>query len=263
MTRNKVLKFGVLTVMAVIVGRLFFIQILQHEMWTEKAAAQQTLTNTLPAERGEIYMMDESEPTAVVLNATVYTVIVDPMLADQEAVAEVVGKAVGDKLVAEWDEVFANRNLRYYVVARGVERAAAEQIAEAELTGVWLQSDTERVYPEGTLASTVLGFVNAEGEGQYARLLGDALGREDYVLAVRLRFAAVLRLLDERGIVRRGAGKTNRDYFYEIGDEARRRAFGRLCWVFDRVAYGEFPFGAEAYRQVEREFDDFEKEAGR
>ena len=42
MTRNKVLKFGVLTVMAVIVGRLFFIQILQHEMWTEKAAAQQT-----------------------------------------------------------------------------------------------------------------------------------------------------------------------------------------------------------------------------
>ena len=71
MTRNKVLKFGVLTVMAVIVGRLFFIQILQHEMWTEKAAAQQTLTNTLPAERGEIYMMDGSEPTAVVLNATV------------------------------------------------------------------------------------------------------------------------------------------------------------------------------------------------
>lgn len=167
MTRNKVLKFGVLTVMAVIVGRLFFIQILQHEMWTEKAAAQQTLTNTLPAERGEIYMMDGSEPTAVVLNATVYTVIVDPMLADQEAVAEVVGKAVGDKLVAEWEEVFANRNLRYYVVARGVEWAAAEQIAEAELTGVWLQSDTERVYPEGTLASTVLGFVNAEGEGQY------------------------------------------------------------------------------------------------
>ena len=94
MTRNKVLKFGVLTVMAVIVGRLFFIQILQHEMWTEKAAAQQTLTNTLPAERGEIYMMDGGEPTAVVLNATVYTVIVDPMLADQEAVAEVVGKAV-------------------------------------------------------------------------------------------------------------------------------------------------------------------------
>ena len=110
--------------------------------------------------------------------------------------------------------------------------------------------------PEGT-------DLAAEGEGQYARLLGDALGREDYVLAVRLRFAAVLRLLDERGIVRRGAGKTNRDYFYEIGDEARRRAFGRLCWVFDRVAYGEFPFGAEAYRQVEREFDDFEKEAGR
>ena len=190
MTRNKVLKFGVLTVMAVIVGRLFFIQILQHEMWTEKAAAQQTLTNTLPAERGEIYMMDGSEPTAVVLNATVYTVIVDPMLADQEAVAEVVGKAVGDKLVAEWDEVFKNRNLRYYVVARGVEWAAAEQIAEAELTGVWLQSDTERVYPEGTLASTVLGFVNAEGEGRrpaISRLSRD--GTKELRLRAGFRFS--------------------------------------------------------------------------
>ena len=166
MVRSKVLKFGVLAVMAAIIGRLFLIQIVQHEAWTEKAAAQQTLTNTLPAERGEIYMMDGSEPTAVVLNATVYTVIVDPMLADREEVEKVVGEAVGDKRVAEWEEVFANRNLRYYVVARGVERTAAEQIAEADLTGVWLQSETERVYPEGALASTVLGFVNAEGEGQ-------------------------------------------------------------------------------------------------
>lgn len=103
----------------------------------------------------------------------------------------------------------------------------------------------------------------AEGEGRYGRMLEEALAGGDYVLAVRLRFAAVLRLLDERGIVRRRAGKTNGEYGAEIGNEAWRRDFGRLCWVFDRVTYGEFPFGAEDYRQVEREFDDFEKEVGR
>ena len=101
------------------------------------------------------------------------------------------------------------------------------------------------------------------GEGSYGRLLREALEGEDYVMAVRLRFAAALRLLDGRGIVRRAAGKTNREYGSEIADEGLRRRFGRLCWVFDRVTYGEFPLGAEAYRQVEREFDDFEKEAGR
>lgn len=101
------------------------------------------------------------------------------------------------------------------------------------------------------------------GEGGYERLLREALEGEDYVMAVRLRFAAVLRLLDGRGIVHRRAGKTNREYGNEIADEGLRRRFGRLCWVFDRVTYGEFPFGAEAYRQAEREFDDFEKEVGR
>ena len=167
MTRGKVLKLGLLTVMAVIVVRLFFVQIVQHDEWVEKAAAQQTLQNVLLAERGEIYMMDGDEPSAVVLNTTVYTVIVDPMLADRDEVADTLTEILGDKRIAEWDDVFANQTLRYYVVAKGVERAAAEKIAEADLTGIWLQSDTERVYPEGSLGSTVLGFVNADGEGQY------------------------------------------------------------------------------------------------
>ena len=32
---------------------------------------------------------------------------------------------------------------------------------------MWLQETTKRVYPEGTLAARTLGFVNADGEGQY------------------------------------------------------------------------------------------------
>ncbi len=167
MNRNKVLRIGLLLVMAVIVVRLFEIQILQHDEWVEKAAAQQTKQNILVAKRGEIYMMDGDEPTPVVMNATVYTVIVDPMLADEEETTKTLDGLIGDNRVAEWTDVFADRSLRYYVVGKNVERKAAEKIAEADLAGVWLQANTKRVYPEGTLASTLLGFVNADGEGQY------------------------------------------------------------------------------------------------
>lgn len=167
MKRNKLLKAGLLAVMGVIAVRLFFIQIIQHDEWVEKAAAQQTLQNVLKAERGEIYMMDGDEPVAVVMNATVYTVIVDPMVAEQAEVEAKLAGALGDKRVAEWDDVFADKSRRYYIVGKNVERRAAEQIAEAELAGVWLQASTKRVYPEGQLASTVLGFVNADGVGQY------------------------------------------------------------------------------------------------
>lgn len=167
MSRNKLLKMGLLAVMGVIVVRLFFIQIVQHDEWVEKAAAQQTLMNVLKAERGEIYMLDGDEPVAVVMNATVYTVIIDPMVAEQDEVEKKLTEVLGDKRVAEWGDVFQDKSRRYYVVGKNVERRAAEQIAEAELTGVWLQASTKRVYPEGELAANLLGFVNAEGVGQY------------------------------------------------------------------------------------------------
>ena len=147
--------------------KLFTIQIVEHEDWSAKAAAQQTLQNVLPAKRGEIYMMDGAEPSPVVLNATVYTVIVDPMLADQKEISEKLTAIMGDKQIAKWDDVFANRARRYYIVGKNVERSAAEKIAEADFDGVWLQANTRRVYPEGTLGSTVLGFVNNDGLGQY------------------------------------------------------------------------------------------------
>lgn len=167
MTRNKFLKLVVLAVTMVIVGRLFCIQILEHDEWTEKAAAQQTLRTTIAAKRGEIYMLDGDEPTAVVMNATVYTVIVDPMLANEEKTEEILTPLLGDKKIAKWEDVFADRSRRYYIVGKNVERKVAEQIAEADLAGVWLQSNTKRVYPEGELGASVLGFVNAEGLGQY------------------------------------------------------------------------------------------------
>ncbi len=167
MSRNKLLKFGLLAVMAVIVARLFFIQILQHDYWTERAAAQHTLQYTLRAERGEIYMLDGDEPVAVAMNATVYTVIVDPMMASRDEIQSKMTEILGDKRIAEWDDVFADKSRRYYIVGKNVERKAAEKVAEAEFDGVWLQANTKRVYPEGDLAGTLLGFVNAEGVGQY------------------------------------------------------------------------------------------------
>jgi len=167
MNRNKVMRLGLLAVMAVITLRLFYVQIIQHDEWVERAAAQQTLQSVLVAKRGEIYMMDGNEPTAVVMNATVWTVIVDPMVANEEELKQKLTPIIATHQMATWDEVFVDKTRRYYIVAKNVERSVAEAVAEADLAGVWLQANTKRVYPEGTLAANVLGFVNAEGEGQY------------------------------------------------------------------------------------------------
>lgn len=167
MSRMKFLKLLVVMMVLVILGKLFYIQIIQHDEWVAKAAAQQTLQNVLKAERGEIYMMDGETPVPVVMNATVYTVIVDPMLAEREVLEEKLAPLISDTKVAEWNDVFKDTTRRYYIVAKNVRRGTAEKVAELDLTGVWLQANNQRVYPEGTLASTMLGFVNADGIGQY------------------------------------------------------------------------------------------------
>lgn len=163
----KFLKLMVVLMVLVILGKLFYIQIIQHDEWVAKAAAQQTLQNVLKAKRGEIYMLDGETPVPVVMNATVYTVIVDPMLAEQGDLEEKLTPLIADTKVAEWSDVFKDTTRRYYIVAKNVRRGVAEKVAELDLTGVWLQANNQRVYPEGTLASTMLGFVNADGIGQY------------------------------------------------------------------------------------------------
>ena len=166
-SRNQILKYGLIAVMGIIVFRLFWIQIVEHDEWAAKAVAQQTMRTTIKAKRGEIYMMDGSEPKVVAMNETVWTVIVDPKISDHDEVEKAVMDTVSDKVTADWSKVWANPNSRYAVVAKNVTRAGAEALAGKEVTGIWLQEGTKRVYPEGELASTVLGFVNADGEGQY------------------------------------------------------------------------------------------------
>lgn len=167
MSRLRFLKIVLGLIMGVILVRLFWVQIIEYEYWAGKAEAQHTLENTIVAKRGEIYMMDGSEPVAVVKNRTVYTMIIDPLLADEEEVGLVLEQEAKDYAVVSAEEAFADKRLRYYVVAKELPIQVAEVIRVKGLNGVWFQSNTKRVYPEGSMASALLGFVNLDGVGQY------------------------------------------------------------------------------------------------
>jgi cell division protein FtsI/penicillin-binding protein 2 len=167
MPRIKILKKVVLVAFAIIAVRLFFIQIVEHDAWVAKANEQHTLLETIVAERGEIYMMDGDEPVAVVLNQTVYSIIIDPSITNQEQITEALNKYAKDNITADLDQVFSVEGLRYYIVARNVSHTNANKIAEEGIAGVWFQESNQRVYPEGEMASGLLGFVNSDGIGQY------------------------------------------------------------------------------------------------
>lgn len=164
--------------------RLFFIQIIEHGNWVAKADEQHTLLETITAKRGEIYMMDKGEPVPVVLNQTTYQIVIDPTVTKKEDIEKVMSDYAKDYAVANLDEVYGTEGLRYSIVAKNIPRETAEEIAKAEIPAVWLKKTNQRVYPEGDLASGLLGFVNNDGLGQYGveGSLNKSLAGEDGLL---------------------------------------------------------------------------------
>ena len=165
--RFHILRNLVLVAMLIIAARLFFIQIIEHDAWVAKASEQHTLLETIVARRGEIYMMDHGEPVAVVLNQTTYQIVIDPAITKQEDITNVLNEYAKDYQIVDLDDIYSHEGLRYAIVAKNVPRETAEKIIATETPAVWLQKTNQRVYPEGELASGLLGFVNADGQGQY------------------------------------------------------------------------------------------------
>lgn len=169
-SRVRVLFVGSMFLVALLIFRLFQIQIVSHEKYTEIAYREQVKKLVIPAKRGLIYAMDGATPTPIVMNNTVYKMYIDPVVVkDKEAIKQALYQEAREQIFqeAKLDEKFENKKSRYQVVALDLTRQQAEALRAKKLTGVGFQALSKRVYPEDSLASQTLGFVNADGLGQY------------------------------------------------------------------------------------------------
>ncbi|MBR1801685.1 penicillin-binding protein 2 [Candidatus Saccharibacteria bacterium] len=167
--RSNILRVILVAAMTLIVAKLFSIQVIHHDEYVAQAETQHTMQNTIVAKRGEIYVMDGEEPVPIVMNSKVWSVIIDPQITrgEKDEVEKILREKAGEYITGDLEEAYKSNFLRYFVVARNVPYKQAQAIKEAGLSGVYFQGSTKRVYPEGTMASGLLGFVNADGVGQY------------------------------------------------------------------------------------------------
>ncbi len=171
--------------MAVFVVRLYYLQIIKHDYYLGLARQEQIKQLTIPAKRGEIYAMDGGNPVKVVLNETVYTVFADPKVVDEpDKIIDTVRRVAGGNARSNLSNLLAKKESRYQILATKVTRKQAEMMKKEQLRGLGFQEGTQRVYPEGQLASQTLGFVNNEGVGQYGveEKLNDRLTGKDGLL---------------------------------------------------------------------------------
>ncbi len=179
-SRSRILAVMVLGIMALFVVRLFYLQVIQHGYYSGLADNEQIKRLTIPAKRGLIYALDGNKPIQLVMNETVYTVFADPQTTkDNHRIIEVIHQIAGGNARSGLEDLLAKKSSRYQILATKVTRTQADKIKQEKLRGIGFQQESQRVYPEGSLAAQTLGFVDFSGNGQYGvegklnnRLLG-------------------------------------------------------------------------------------------
>lgn len=167
-SRSSTLAGAILVAFAVVVVRLFWIQIIDAKKYKSLANNEQMKQYEIPAQRGQIFAMNGDKLTKLVMNETVYTLFVDPQEYKKDKKSEIIftlKEIAGGNLVSNFEELFEKPN-RYQVLGKNLSRLQAEKIKEKKFAGIGFTPETRRVYPEGELAAQVLGFVNSEG-GSY------------------------------------------------------------------------------------------------
>lgn len=167
-SRSKILATVLFIIVAIFVGRLFYLQVIQHGHYSNIANSEQLKRLTIPAKRGLIYALDNGNPVPIVLNQTVYTVFADPqMTEDDSKIIETINRVAGGNARSGLDELLSKKESRYQILATHITRSQADMIKAERLKGIGFQESSQRVYPENQLASQVLGFVDYSGTGRY------------------------------------------------------------------------------------------------
>ncbi len=119
---------------------------------------------TMRAPRGDI-LDRHGRRLATTVDAP--SVIVDPALVSPEEVRTLAAEVAA---ILELDprEVAArmSRDSRYASLANNVHPALVDRIERLDHPALWVHRNPRRYYPEGVLASQVLGFVDASGVGR-------------------------------------------------------------------------------------------------
>ena len=148
-------------VLTVFAGRLVQIQGLESSAYAAEAEAGRVKQATLPAVRGSIL---DADGVALATSVEARDVTVDQtMVSDPAAEAALLAPLL--KLPVDRVQAAMTGTKRFAYVAKAVTPETWKRIAELELDGVYSQASTRRVYPAGSLAANVVGFVGAEGRG--------------------------------------------------------------------------------------------------
>ncbi|MFJ1828175.1 peptidoglycan D,D-transpeptidase FtsI family protein, partial [Streptomyces sp. NPDC088178] len=187
--RLRLVSLALTLVMLTFVVRLLQVQAVDANAYAAKAKVNRYLSYTISAERGQI---TDRSGIALATSVDAYDITADPSMFTPESskapdAPQQAAALLAPILGADAAELTAklSKKGRYTVLARRrtpqvwnqikdlksvfAEKAAKDKAAGGPganvLAGIFQESTTKRVYPNGGLAAGILGYVNADGKG--------------------------------------------------------------------------------------------------
>ncbi len=168
--------FGRALLVAAIIGfwmlavsaRLVYLQVTQYQSMANRARLQQSNSLEISPHRGTLL---DRQGRELARSIQMVSLFFDPDRLDVgqiECTATELAKAFGKKeseVAAQLHEA-QEKNRRFVWLARRLDIEKANEIMALQLPGLHATLEPKRFYPNGTLASHVLGFVGIEGQGQ-------------------------------------------------------------------------------------------------
>ncbi len=162
--RIRLLFFASCIIVFIIIGRLFYVQVLQGEILTSKAESSWLRDIPFRGERGIIL---DRNGEVLTENITAFSVFIVPkQVKDQEKVAKELSEILNisyekmHKLVTK-----KATNVEVHPEGRKITEKQANKIRGLHLDGVYLAKDSKRHYPYDKYLSHVLGFTGIDNQG--------------------------------------------------------------------------------------------------
>lgn len=159
-SRALVIIVFVFLILLILVGRLFTIQVSEHNHFAKIAENQQNSSVKIKAERG---LITDRNNEILAYTKDDISLFVDTRMTN---------KNEKEKIAAKFSEVFGKKKSHYLKLLNSasknicLEKKAVKeeviQLAEFVIDGYFKSEDYSRIYPYGSLASHVLGYANKQ-----------------------------------------------------------------------------------------------------
>ena len=166
--RMRTMLFIVFLIIALLIGRLGYIQLIEGKELSKMAYEQQTLDRAINPKRGTIY---DTTGQVLAQSSTVETVTVNPGNIEKD-MKEKVAKKLAEIFDLDYETMLKRVSKRSSIetIAKKVDKEKTDKLRkwieeENITTGINIDEDTKRYYPNNNLASQIIGFCGSDNQG--------------------------------------------------------------------------------------------------